>query len=62
MHHALHKYHKDDLWAEHPGASYNREAWREQVAAENTQLGYWEWASDELEEADVQHDSNDRFF
>ena len=30
------KIHGEDL-------QYNREYWREEVAAENTQLGYWEW-------------------
>ncbi len=37
-----------DFWGEHPVIS--RAEWRDEVAAKDTQLGYWEWLSHRLEE------------
>ena len=38
---------RKDLWGELP--SEPRSAWREDVADENTQLGYWDWVERNLE-------------
>jgi hypothetical protein len=39
-----------DAWSEHP--EYPRSSWRDEVAAEDTQLGYWDWASKQIFEAE----------
>ncbi len=36
-------------WADYP--DHPREAWRDEVAADNTTLGYWEWVCHQIEEA-----------
>lgn len=36
-----------DAWSE--DTIWTRERWRAEVAAENTQLGYWEWAAHQQE-------------
>lgn len=33
-------------------ADFTREAWKLEVSDGNTQRGYWEWVSSELEDAD----------
>jgi hypothetical protein len=35
-------------WTEHP--AFPRGDWKEEVAADNTQLGYWDWVSHKREE------------
>lgn len=37
-------------WCEHP--QYPRDDWRFEAAANDTQLGYWEWVSHQIENRD----------
>ena len=32
-----------DAWCDIPAAGFRREDWKQEVADNNTQLGYWEW-------------------
>ena len=36
-----------DLWSEYPPTP--RSWWRQDVAADQTQLGYWDWATHRIE-------------
>ena len=40
-----------DWWGEYTG--YTREDWQEEVAAGNTQMGYWGWVRHKLDEEDL---------
>lgn len=42
---------RPSLHQEH--SKYTKEAWREEVASQGTQLGYWEWVYHRLEEDDI---------
>jgi hypothetical protein len=39
-----------DAWSEH--SDHTREAWRDEVREGNTQIGYWEWVSNQIWEAE----------
>lgn len=39
----------EDVWAEFPGEDFSRWNWRQQIASQSTQLGYWEWLQHQVD-------------
>ena len=49
-HEALDAICEADQWADHPNSYYNRKAWKQEVANDDTQRGYWDWLHANLAE------------
>ena len=56
---AIAKIKKADLWGEYP--YFLRTDWRDEVAAQDTHLGYWDWVIHQLESAHDDWDTDNTF-